>query len=265
MHTLTGQEILRIWELGQEQHPVDRALTILAVVVPELHPEQLPTLCIGQRDAHLLAAYERNFGSRLACFAVCQQCRERLEFVLDLAEMGVLSTAQFPGDGHADVMTSQKGQASDSSFAAAVHQMSAEGYELHFHLPNSLDLAAIAKGFDAITARAQLVRRCIVQALQGGVEVTVEVLPETVIAALSAQMVECDPQAEIQLDLVCPACEHHWSVTFDIVLFFWTEICTQAKLLLQEVHILALAYGWREADILAMSAARRQFYLEMVT
>ncbi len=264
MYTLTRQEILRIWEVGKEQHPVDRALTILAVVFPELLPEQLPTLSIGQRDAHLLAAYERNFGSRLACFAVCQECRERLEFVLDLAEMGVSPAAQFAGDGNAEVMTSHGGHVSDNAFAA-VYQMSAEGYELHFHLPNSLDLAAIAGGFDAMTARAQLVRCCVVQAHQGGVEVAVEALPETVIKALSEQMIERDPQAEIQLDLICPACEHRWPVIFDIVPFFWAEVCAQAKLLLQEVHILALAYGWREADILSMSAARRQFYLEMVT
>jgi hypothetical protein len=37
-----------------------------------------------------------------------------------------------------------------------------------------------------------------------------------------------------------------------------------AKAYLNEVHMLAWAYGWREADILAMSSARRQFYLERV-
>ena len=42
------------------------------------------------------------------------------------------------------------------------------------------------------------------------------------------------------------------------------ELATQAKRLLREVHFLARAYGWREADILAMSARRRQAYLEMV-
>ncbi len=52
---------------------------------------------------------------------------------------------------------------------------------------------------------------------------------------------------------------------FDVVSFFWSEICVQAKRLLREVHTLARAYGWREADILNMSTARRQFYLEMVT
>ena len=34
--------------------------------------------------------------------------------------------------------------------------------------------------------------------------------------------------------------------------------------LLRQVHTLAMAYGWREIDILSMSALRRQVYLEML-
>jgi hypothetical protein len=34
--------------------------------------------------------------------------------------------------------------------------------------------------------------------------------------------------------------------------------------MVREVHRMASAYGWREADILAMSAFRRQRYLELI-
>jgi len=51
----------------------------------------------------------------------------------------------------------------------------------------------------------------------------------------------------------------------DIVAFFWEEISAKANRLLEEVHTLALAYGWNEMDILSMSVRRRQFYFEMVT
>jgi hypothetical protein len=30
------------------------------------------------------------------------------------------------------------------------------------------------------------------------------------------------------------------------------------------VHLLARAYGWRETDILALSARRRQSYIELI-
>jgi hypothetical protein len=67
------------------------------------------------------------------------------------------------------------------------------------------------------------------------------------------------------LDLRCPTCGHSWHALFDIVAFFWAELASQAKRLLREVHTLARAYGWREADIVSMSARRRQLYLEMAT
>ena len=73
----------------------------------------------------------------------------------------------------------------------------------------------------------------------------------------------CDPLAAIDIPLDCLNCGHQWQPLFDIVSFFWTEIAAQARRLLREVHTLARYYGWREADILAMSAIRRQFYLEM--
>lgn len=77
-------------------------------------------------------------------------------------------------------------------------------------------------------------------------------------------MLECDPQAEVLLQLTCPSCQREWMITFDIVSFLWIEIHAHAKRLLQEVHTVARAYGWHEADILALSPVRRQFYLEMV-
>ena len=51
----------------------------------------------------------------------------------------------------------------------------------------------------------------------------------------------------------------------DIASFFWSEIHSWAQRALREVATLARAYGWREADILSMSARRRQAYLEMIS
>ena len=78
-------------------------------------------------------------------------------------------------------------------------------------------------------------------------------------------MAQADPQADVQLALSCPACSHQWQSVFDIVSFFWSEMNAWAYRILREVHILASAYGWREADILAMSPYRRQLYLKMVS
>jgi hypothetical protein len=89
-------------------------------------------------------------------------------------------------------------------------------------------------------------------------------LSEDAITRLAERIGECSPDAEAPLDFICPSCGHQWRAFFDIAAFFWAEIAAQARRLLREVHILASAYGWREADILAMSARRRQAYLEMI-
>ena len=74
-----------------------------------------------------------------------------------------------------------------------------------------------------------------------------------------------DSFVELQLELRCPDCGHQWSAILDISTFFWEEINNQAKHLVETIHTLARAYGWRETDILSMSPWRRQLYLEMVS
>jgi len=244
MRALSGNGLIRIWEIGQRQHPIDRALTILSAAFPDKSRDELANLSIGQRDGHLLSLRERTFGPTLHIFAECSQCTERLEFDLEVADIRVA-----PGD-----------EAGKQIFDLVIDE-----FALQFRLPNSVDLAAIVRCEDADKARRLLVQRCVLQAKQNDAAISPNALPETCIEKLAAHLAECDPQAEVLLNLECPSCEHHWQMVFDIVSFFWSEINTRAKRLLREVHTLARFYGWREADILSMSAARRQFYLEMAT
>ena len=244
MRRLSGQEIVRIWELGLGQHPLDQAMTMLMPAYPEASRDTLALLSIGQRDACLFAVREQTFGPRLSSLAVCPACQEQIEFDLNAADMRITPSIE-PVD--------------------EVFTLSTDDSELHFRLPNSLDLAAIAGSQNLIDARNLLVQRCVMQANRDGSDVAVETLPETLIAALARHMDTCDPLATIDIPLECPACNYAWQILFDIVSFFWTEITAQAKRLLREVHTLASLYGWDEADILAMSSVRRQFYLEMVT
>jgi|SRR5215218_488801 len=240
MRPLSAHDLLQVWEVGEDQSPVDRALTILAAACPELTPDELAALSVGQRDARLLSLRERTSGPRLNCFAECPQCAERLEFDVAVADLRV---AAEPDEG--------------------AWELVAENFVLRFRLPDSRDLAAAAGCPDQSAARDLLVQRCVLQAGRDGVSIACSELPAEIISALARRMVECDPQAEVLLDLRCPECAHGWQVLLDIAGFFWTELSAQARRLLNEVRSLALVYGWREADILAMSARRRQYYLEM--
>lgn len=125
-------------------------------------------------------------------------------------------------------------------------------------------MAAIAGDRNVEIAKASLLERCILQANHNGIEIAHQELPPEVVTQLAMQMAEVDPQAEMLFDLCCPGCQHEWQILFDIVSFFWTELNAQAKRLLLEVHQLARHYNWREADILSMSAMRRNLYLELI-
>jgi len=299
MRPLTASVVLEVWERGRGLHPVDRALVLLAAAQPGAPWEQLARLSIGQRDAQLLSLRELTFGPRLASYAECPVCGERLEFDHQVSDFLASPAVNTENGG------------TEHRLAAPTTQIFG-GYTVRFRLPDSFDLAAVASSGDPEIARRVLLERCVVDVAQiasgvaqiasgvaqiasgvaqrtSGVaqmgDLTEAVAPKTsadaiktnstypvaigdlpgeIAAQIAEQIERADPGADISLNLICPACDHRWQITFDIVTFFWAEINHLAKRLLREVHTLARAYGWREADILAMSAARRQAYLEMV-
>ena len=241
MRALSAPELLGVWERGLAQQPVERTLTLLAASCPEIPLDALAKLSIGQRDATLLALRELTFGPALAGLATCPGCGKRLELTFEVAEI----------------------QMAPEEERAETASLTVTEYELCFRLPNSLDLAAVTEQTDVARARLLLLDRCLLSAHHRGKKMSADQLPANVIDAVAERMAQADPQADVQLAISCPSCGHQWQCAFDIVSFFWTELNAWACRILREVHQLASAYGWYEADILAMSPWRRQMYLEM--
>lgn len=243
MRALSAGELLTVWEHGVGQSPSQRALALLAIACAEdASRDRIERLSIGERDERLLGLRERTFGPRLAAIAACPACNEVLEFGVNAADVRV----------------------PPSSAAAETIELAHADYEVQFRLPNSLDLTTLDPNADPQTKRQYLLRRCVEKARHGGTEISPEELPSEIVAAISERMAEADPQADVELELACPQCEHRWHTPLDIVSFFWSEINAWALRLLADVHALASAYGWREADILAMTPTRRQAYLELI-
>jgi hypothetical protein len=127
-----------------------------------------------------------------------------------------------------------------------------------FRLPTSRDLAEIIATNDATPATIRLLERC----RESRPEPLA--LSDAMLEEVEEKMASADPLAETRLALLCPTCGHEWSGTLDIVRFVWAEIESRARRLLWEVHHLARAYGWTEAETLSLPATRRAIYLEMV-
>src|ERR1019366_2327941 len=58
-----------VWEWGNSQPPVQRALVLLAAAHPESSPDALANLSIGRRDARLIALRELTFGAEFTGLA----------------------------------------------------------------------------------------------------------------------------------------------------------------------------------------------------
>lgn len=243
LHSLSAAELLLAWERGLAQPPVQRALTLLMIAWPEHSRDTLAALSIGQRDTWLLALRETLFGPQVTSLATCPACGDQLEF--DFAVSDILAVPS-------------RVQNTD------LYMLNVADCEIQFRLPNSVDLQVIADVPDIASARHELFTRCIVQGYRHGEQIPVNQLPDQVVSAVAEHMAQLDPQADVQLALTCPACANQWAATFDIGSYLWGELNAWALRLLREVHSLAAAYGWREADILAMNSIRRHCYLEMI-
>jgi hypothetical protein len=231
MRPLSAPAIVDLWEHTAAQHPLDRAIAMLSTARPELAVEDVAALPIGSRDAFLAEIRELTFGPKAAAVMDCPACSERLEFEVDLRELRAHEVPQ-------------------------PFQVESGAYRFTVRVPDSRDLAA---AIGAADGRAALLERCVFES-----SVALDDLPENVIGEIASRMAERDPQAEVMLRLECPRCGRAVDALFDIASFLWAEIQTEARRLIGQVHELASAYGWREADILAMSARRRQMYLDMV-
>jgi hypothetical protein len=250
MRSLSASDLLNILEAGSDRTPVEQALIVLHAALPNTTTDALAKLTIGQRDALLFRLRELTFGPLLQGVVDCPKCHERLELVFDARTLQ-LSNAAFPDPA---AMASQPVE----------RTIAEEDYQITFRLPNSTDLAVSAPSVSIEQARQTIAELCIVSIQQQNKTISVKDLPTEVLVTVIKQMENTDPYGNLNLSAICPACNHSWSILFDIVSYFWKEISSWAARLMNEVHLLAWAYGWQEKEILVMSAWRRQRYLELI-
>ncbi len=223
----TPAALLDLWERGGQLSPTRRALALLAAVDGRDWAQR----GVGERDAALLILRERLFGSHIAAVVGCPECAERQELSFSVGDVRAPAT-----DDHELRVT-------------------VEGVELTLHLPTSADLERAAATGDVEQAVAQLLRACVPGA------------PGAVSAAalerIEERLAQVDPQADVTLAVRCDACGTAWAAPFDIAAYLWAELDAWAWRLLADVHRLACAYGWSEADVLALSPRRRGIYLQL--
>jgi hypothetical protein len=240
MQPLSPSQMLAVWERGLERIPLERALILLEAACPDCDRASLAVMSIGQRDARLLRLREWAFGSEIAACTACPQCHQYLEFTFQ-------ADALRQGGCHTN---------------AGQIPCSIDGYELLLRPLNSLDLMSCA-GLDATALQHRLLGCCFLSARLGDTAISLDRVPEEVIAPALESAASADSATELYIEASCANCCHSFHEVFDILSFFWSEIDAWVRRMLREVHVLASAYGWTESDILALSPLRRQLYLEL--
>jgi len=238
MRPLSDADIVRVWERGCRATRTRRAMALIAAASDDTDDGELASLTPGERDARLLSIRSTTFGRALDCVASCPSCGEQLEFVIETTAL--LSDPNYSATRNPTTLTTGD-------------------YRVTVRPPTIGDVEALSH-----TSGESLLGRCVVHAEHAGESVAPSELPSSVVTAIDEYLGTADPAAIAELSMSCPSCAHSWTQLFDIASYLWSEISARAERLLNEVHVLARAYGWSESAILRLGPTRRARYLELV-
>ena len=232
MKTPAASVWLDAWERCMSAPPVRRPTLLLEAFHGEdADPGQWE---LGRREAALLRLRSALFGVSADSVVACPQCAKLSEFTVDTEWL----LAGEPKDPPAPV------------------KVNAAGARATFRLPTGNDLEAAAKV--ASSGRRQfLLAKCLAEGDAPSDGWTTEFYE-----AAAEKMSEADPLGNITFALQCAECAHHWQVPFDAGSFLWTELNAWAARMMSEIHLLAMTYGWTEAEIIALPPNRRRYYLD---
>jgi hypothetical protein len=244
MRVPSAAELLGTWDSASQASGAQRALLLLQMVCPE-PVELLAQMPLGWIAAQLLKLRAMLLGPEIVCLANCQQCGTVVESSMLVEQLTALA-------GNAELEKARP----------KLFPLQQGDYCIEFKLPTCADLIALHGNLQSAAQALELSQ--IQRALHKGKVLEPSHLPADVREALQHAVLDHDPLAHIELSLTCPSCGLRWLETLQVIEFVWTEISALAQRLLGEVARLAYAFGWREADILAMSDTRRRHYLELL-
>jgi hypothetical protein len=255
LRPITGEDEAFLLEASASMFPSQWVTALLArcLVSPEdqdrVTEDTVRSLCIGDREALLLHLRRLTFGDRLQCILACPflECKEKMDLDLNVRNL-LLQTYSQNGEWH----------------NARLHD-NGHLYDVRFRLPTGADQEAVSglAQTDLNAASSMLLRRCIGSIARED-DSTVEVIPQSLETQLSSIMSEMDPQAELMLNMTCPACHRNFSVIFDTASYLSKEMASHMEHIYRDVHMLAFYYHWSESEIMGMTQRKRERYLDLL-
>ncbi len=237
--TLGSGRLLNAWEQASGLPPLRRALALLDQL-----DEDARCASVGECERRLLRVRQRLFGDAVDAVAACPECNQTIEVSFRVSQVLGLADAAPP-----------------------VQPLESEGLRVRWRLPTCaevVEMAADDVAGGSPVRRTALFERCLVDVRGASGEQSRAPLSDEISQAVAAAMSASDPLANLHLEVSCPACRQKWQAPFDAGGYLWRELDQWAQRMLSEIHCLAHAYGWSEAEILALPSPRRQAYLKLV-
>jgi len=259
IRALNGADEMLLAELDEATLPATRASLLLANIVESIGDQKPVTtqtvrqLTLGDREQLLLALHAISFG-RLDTTVRCPRadCGELLELPLrprELMQSSASTGAALPLEHEIDLT------------------LNGQPIHVRLRLPTGADqeIAARAAVHDVDSAAAGLLSACILEATGRDMRI---LEPAAVLGTLRGPLEDAlsqlDPAAQIASSITCPVCETCIDVLLDAFSLLAAELRSTESILV-EVHRLAGAYHWTEAEILGLPTQRRRRYLALTT
>lgn len=258
--------LLDAWEQAVHVPVPARAAVLVhrAGLVPTL--DDALDLDVGACAALALRVHRESFGDRVDAVVACPRCGELLEAVLPAvlpAEFHATpSTLRPDGAGEPEPEPSQRPggpervvgtwavrapTTRDLLIAGRAPERAAEVLRARCVRPVYRDDASRVEDQDALRAAADLT-----------------LLSPDELGAIDAAAEELAGVGTLVSGVTCPGCGATAEVAFDAGAVLWEQIAAAVPGILADVAMLAGAFGWSEAEVLSLPAARRRAYLELV-
>lgn len=230
---ITDAEILDLWGHVRHLDGVDR----LAALAAATGDDAVDGWTVGRAHAAVLSLQEALAGP-LDATVTCPGCGEVVEFMLDPAA----------------VRTSVE-------HAAPPTPVAHDGWHVRWR-PVTLGLLRWAgQAGDVAAADARLLAGVVEQVkTPDGGEADIAELPDDVRVAVEAAVAATDPLVEVVVSVRCAACATGLEAEVDLAAHTAAALAARAVALLDDVAVLARAYGWTEDEVLALPAWRRVAY-----
>lgn len=226
-----AQELLAVCTRDADERPFARSTRLASLGWPNA---TIDADTPGQRSERLLQLWRALIGRRMPCVTECDACATLLDVELDVDELLA---------------------AASSREARTTIELEWQGAHLRLRAPTlaELDAASRVSGEDN-EALTWLMQICCEEAVP----------PAEALMKFSAALEQADPLGHLVLGITCPTCSAVSEPIVDPSALLWQGLQEFAERVINEVHVLARAYGWSERDILGLPTARRRQYLALV-